>query len=112
MTNWLKFTVQQIESLIVTIAGWFVLIPFCLLRAWRSTATSIDPDYRAIDVWSWDWLNGVYGNPEDGVSGAQAIVNGQPYMPTANSIWRAYCWSAWRNSANGLKYRFAAPAPD
>lgn len=68
-------------------------------------------DKRAIDRWSWRPLNVLYGNPEDGVSGQYALiwVNSvlSPYMPHASAAWRAYCWSAWRNSCDNLKYIFA-----
>ena len=111
MTNWLKFAGIQLVSAFAMVAGWVLLIPPCLLKQWGPCPSPLPPA-RWIDQWSWHWLNKVYGNPENGVSGECAIVNGAPYMPTANSIWRAYCWSAWRNSCNNLKYVFAAPAPD
>ena len=109
MTNWLKFTAQQIVQLAATVAGLVVLIPPCLLQAWTRDQVSTHQglQIRIVDRWDWHWLNAIYGNPEDGVSGQQA-----GYMPNANSIWRAYCWSALRNSCDALKYRFAAPAPD
>jgi hypothetical protein len=120
---WLYFAVIQLVTLLATVAGWLVLLPFCLLQAWTApSARSINPSTpgRLVDSWRWQPLNAVYGNPEDGVSGQQAAVwnsTGQlvPYMPTAPACWRAYCWSAWRNSADQLKYCFAwrgnTPAP-
>lgn len=90
--------------------GWVVLIPFCVRKAWTADLKSIK-DQRVIDRWNWKPLNWIWGNPEDGVSGQYALVwdrTGQvPYMPGADPAWRAYCWSAWRNSANMLKYVFA-----
>jgi hypothetical protein len=63
---------------------------------------------RPIDSWDWEWLNPWFGNPEDGVSGKDALVwvDGKlaPYNPEG-SRWKAYCWSAWRNSVDGLKYK-------
>jgi hypothetical protein len=106
---WTWFVVVQLISLVATVLGWLVLIPACLAQAWALGATSIK-DGRAIDRWKWKWL-WPYQNPEDGVSGQTALiwVNGRlaPYMPGAHPAWRAYCWSAWRNSADSLKYAFA-----
>lgn len=108
---WSWFALVQLVSLIATISGWLILIPFCLAQAWTADAHSIKDATRVIDRWSWKPLNKIYGNPEDGVSGQQALVwisgVNSPYMPTARASWRAYCWSAWRNSADNLKYVFA-----
>lgn len=114
--GWGWFVIAQLISLVATILGFFVLIPFCLTRDWWEDpeAKSIK-DGRFIDVWRWPPLNWIYGNPEDGVSGLHALIwdNGKlvPYKSDAQYpwgvIWRAYCWSAWRNSCNNLKYVFA-----
>lgn len=102
--TWAWFALVQLVSLLATVIGWFVLIPFCLAQAW----TSEKPDQ-----WNWKPLNSVYGNPEDGVSGKDALIWNTggtakvPYQPTAWAPWRAYCWSAWRNSADSLKFVFA-----
>lgn len=92
------------------ILGWILLIPFCIRQAWTADSKSIK-DQRVIDRWNWKPLNWIWGNPEDGVSGQYALVwtrTGQvPYMAGADPAWRAYCWSAWRNSADALKYVFA-----
>lgn len=107
---WLRYVMIQIVQLIVMVLGWVFLIPFCLLQAWSVNALSIK-DGRRIDTWKFSLLNYVYGNPEDGVSGQQAVVwsNGTPmaYMASSGTCWRAYCWSALRNSCDALKYRFA-----
>ncbi len=100
---WLWFVVVQVLSLITMVLGWLLLIPFCIARAWKADGK--------IDRWSWEPLNSIYGNPEDGVSGACARIWNStgcllPYMPLAHPAWRAYCWSAWRNSADNLKYVF------
>jgi len=112
---WLWFVVVQIISLTATILGWFILIPFCLTSAWSERAVmSINPEVKdSLSVWSWHPLNWIYGNPEDGVSGREALVWNKEgtakerYMPNAWAPWRAYVWSAWRNSADNLKYVFA-----
>lgn len=109
--TWPAFWAAQLVSAALTIVGWFVLIPFCAARAWRDSATPSINDGRVIDEWSFAPLNWIYGNPEDGVSGKDALIwtsatTRSEYMPGANDAWRAYCWSAWRNSTNNLKYVF------
>jgi hypothetical protein len=109
---WLYFAAVQLIMLLATLVGFVVLIPFCLAQAWRpSVVPSIKDGTRHIDEWSWAPLNKVYGNPEDGVSGQTALIwiNGvlSPYLPSANTSWRAWSWSAWRNSCDALKYVFA-----
>lgn len=90
-------------------AGVFILIPFCLARAWHDTQSTVQwfgRPQRTIDAWNNAWLQSIYGNPEDGVSGTYALLNTAGtqvlYMPGAWPPWRAYCWSAWRNSTNML----------
>lgn len=109
---WVRFAAAQFFQLEAMVLGWVLLIPFCLTRVWEmSPVPSIKDGQRQIDRWKWRWVGLAFDNPEDGVSGVRAIiwVNGQqaPYMPDAWPPWRAYCWSAWRNSADQLKYRFA-----
>lgn len=111
--------------IVVAVAlGFPVLLVSCALRAWTKSPTfpSIKPwpwaenqgPYRPlVDEWRWELLNKWYGNSEDGVSGAQAwiwengVVGPVAYYSTFPSWvpqWvKAYCWSAWRNSANNLK---------
>lgn len=107
---WVYFAFVQLVSFIAMVIGWIVLIPFCLARAWTLDQNSLK-DQRPVDRWTWPVLNIVYGNREDGVSGQTALIWVDdvlsPYMPNAWAPWRAYCWSAWRNSADGLKYLFA-----
>lgn len=110
MKAWVRFIGVQLLHTAATLLGFVMLAPACFFLAWDQwpTAKSLK-DNRTIDAWQWP-INAVYGNPEDGVSGKYAIVNGQPYMPNADPRWRAYCWSAARNSADGLKYLTAWPA--
>lgn len=107
--GWVYFAFVQLVSLLGMVLGWFVLIPFCLAQAWIRDSVSIK-DGRLVDRWSFKPLNWIFGNPEDGPSGQTALVqvNGalSLYMPDAWAPWRAYCWSAWRNSADNLKYVF------
>lgn len=123
MRAWAWFAVVQLVSIAATVLGWAVLIPFCLLQAWTapvclsnkpwpSGMPDLGPARVLIDRWRFKPLNWIYGNPEDGVSGRQAYIWATPsapalYMPGAWAPWRAYLWSAWRNSADNLKYVFA-----
>lgn len=91
------------------LVGYGLLIPFCLARAWQPCTSTINPfgrEPREIDEWKWAWLNRVYGNYEDSVSGAKALiwVNGERvlYRPNTWAPLRAWLWSAWRNSTNEL----------
>ncbi|MGH9724569.1 MAG: hypothetical protein ACRD41_05835 [Candidatus Acidiferrales bacterium] len=118
---WAWFVAVELISLAATILGWLVLLPFCWLRAWEtSPVPSIDQKpwlkRGPIDRWKWTPLGLLYGNPADGVSGQTALVWGSgqaagtlvPYWPSCPFAWlRAYAWSAWRNSAGGLKYTLA-----
>jgi hypothetical protein len=110
--GWCWFVIVQLISLVAYLAGLVVLLPFCLAHAWTVDQHSIKDGQRPIDRWSFAPLNYVYGNPEDGVSGEHALIWDSaghlvPYMPGAPAWWRAYCWSALRNSAGGLKHVFA-----
>lgn len=88
-------------------------------KAQRSIKTMWPEPYtalngRLVDKWSWNWLNAWCNNPEDGVSGQDALVwkNGQlvSYAEyTGLSGWRlAWSWN-WRNAVQALKYRYAIP---
>jgi hypothetical protein len=104
----------QIKIAFAVAAGFFVLLPACLLHAWTGLYPSIKPlpNRTYVDVWRWQWLNYWYANSEDGVSGQQALVwtdaNTLVWYPDTFPHWTpkwwiAYCWSAWRNNANNLK---------
>lgn len=120
---WLKFIAIQLGMLAATVAGWFILLPFCLAHAWsdwdHQLAGSVRfksiKDKRDIDQWSAPLLRVLYNNPEDGVSGQTALVwnadgtKQVEYAPSHLPWLNAYLWSAWRNSADNLKYVFADP---
>lgn len=120
------YVIGQVVSLLATLIGYFILIPICLFHLWT------DPVYPGIktqpagimmDKFSLP-INFIYGNPEEGVSGKQALVWSVgvnppvqvPFMPTPSGYgkirtwlwdaWRAWNWSAWRNSCDQLKYTF------
>lgn len=129
--GWAYYALSQIVSGLFTVIGWVLLLPFCLLNAWSLDGISIKPlddqqiaalkrantwiplsrGRRMITRWSWDWLNAIYGNPEDGVSGQEALLwDGDKLVVfmerEPRAWWRAYKWSALRNSTNNLKYVF------
>jgi hypothetical protein len=117
---WVRFAAAQIFQIEAMFVGWFALIPFCLAHEWETSPTPSIKDGRTIDRWTWSVVGYFADNPEDGVSGQQAIVYttglAGPYMPATitNPIdrwlydaWRAWCWSAGRNSCDSLKYEFA-----
>lgn len=108
---WIWFAIVQLLMFAATVLGYVVLPLFCKAQAWHPAPSSFDPS-RIIDRWSFAPLNWLWGNPEDGVSGAQAKVwidgNTQgSFMPDATPFSRAYNWSVRRNSADNLKYLFA-----
>jgi hypothetical protein len=111
--GWIWYVTAQLIMCFFMVLGWLFLWIPCLLHSWQIGARSIK-DNRSIDVWLVPLLNYIYGNPEDGVSGRQALIGDAtgklvPYLPNAPAWWRAYLWSAWRNSCDALKYRFAWP---
>lgn len=92
------------------IAGIFLLPPLCLFQMWERSISTVNPFGRlprVIDSWKWEWVQAVYGNYEDSVSGKYALiwVNGVRvlYMPNAWAPWRALCWN-FRNPVHNLKH--------
>ncbi len=110
---WGWFVLAQLVMLACAVLGWVILALPCLIHAWEPSPVPSINDGRKIDRWAWGWLNRVWGNPDDGVSGLTALVwvNGTTrasYWPTCPSAaLRAYTWSAWRNSCDALKYSLA-----
>lgn len=110
--SWCWFVVVQLIMLVALVLGLLILIYPCVKRAWVQSGQRSIKDGRPIDRWRCRPLNWVYGNPEDGVSGQTALVMvnpviAGPYLPSADDRWRAYRWSALRNSCDNLKYVFA-----
>src|SRR5690348_14985066 len=111
MMGWLYFIFVQLVSLICMLIGWFLLIIPCIMKAWEPVEQIYQPQWaidqkipkKTIQIWTWSWLNPVWGNNEDGV--VNGLRAGIDYNPNA-SRWLAYCWSAWRNSANNLRFVF------
>jgi len=112
--QWVRFAAVQGVQWFFAVVGWFLLLPLCLAHAWEQGEAGVGP-IRTIDKWKWKWVDEIWGNPADGVSGQYAHTEGYtdghaiavPYMLGARPWWRAYCWSAFRNSTNMLNYRFA-----
>lgn len=95
-------------------AGLVVLIWPCYKQAWHDTMSTVqyfDRPQRPIDAWNSKWLQSIYGNPEDGVSGQYALINPAgtqiPYRApfTQWAPWLAYCWNQ-RNSTNMLTRKY------
>lgn len=109
--GWAWFVAVQLIMFAFMLLGLVVLIWPCLARAWEPSPAPSVKDGRQIDRWKWRAL-APFQNPEDGVSGQTALVmlnpvQTVPFMPGADDRWRAYVWSALRNSCDGLKYVFA-----
>jgi hypothetical protein len=104
-----RFALVQLVMFVFFVIGLFVLITPCVMQAWEPSPEPSIKDGRKIDRWKWAgvrWLG--FHNPEDGDNGQNALVYGsQAYMPATGARWRAYKWSALRNTADGWKYRFA-----
>ena len=122
MTAWqVKYWADQLKSAGIALIGLAVLALPCALRAWGPAGQTIKKwpapwahyNGRPIDGWTWKWLWPWYHNPEDGDSGATGLVWGSAGLPVifnpTGSRWQAYKWSALRNTADGLKYRYAIP---
>lgn len=128
---WLRYSwAQLVGTCLATPVGWVVLVYPCLFHRWRMQGVVSVKDGRPIDSWISGFLQWCAGNVEDSASGSQALVHDATgalvaYMPApawvASRPWalwlweslRAYLWSAWRNSADGLKYALAWPdAPE
>jgi hypothetical protein len=96
------------------LAGIAVLPVVCGLRLWKPNVSTDNPFGRVprlIDRWKWQWVQNVYGNFEDGVSGTYALIWGGGsqagtrvlYMPGANPSWRALCWN-FRNPIHNISH--------
>lgn len=97
MTGWLYFVAVQLVSLLLSVIGWAILLPLALAGAWISQPSRIYE--RPVLAWRGGWLTYLWGNDEDGVTGAlwYRTMHGE-------SRWRAYLWSAWRNPVGNLRW--------
>jgi hypothetical protein len=97
---WAWFAIIQLSALLVTILGWVLLIPFAALRLWTVQDSPYFPG-RKVEVWRGGLLMFPWGNLEDGVIGAEFYR-----ARYKDDRLCAYLWSAWRNSANNLRFLF------
>ena len=96
--GWLLFIVVQLIAFVCTVVGWVILLPMAALGMWVTRQSYEYP--KVVTAWRGGALTFLWGNEEDGVTGADF------YLPHAPSRLRAYLWSAWRNSANNLRFVF------
>lgn len=100
MRGWIWFIFVQLVELVAFIVGLFVLLPLAATGAWYTRNSRYFPG-RAVTVWRGGKLTWIWGNEEDGVTGAPFYVVQHP-----NIHMRAYFWSALRNPANNLRFVF------
>lgn len=100
MMAWIYFAVVQLVALIATLVGWVILIPLSATRCWIMRESRYFPG-RQIEVWRGGWLTWIWGNEEDSVIG-----NAEHRARFKDDRLGAYFWSAWRNSANNLRFIF------
>ena len=102
MKAWIYFAFVQLVCGIAMVIGWVLLLPWCAMKLWVVKAS---PYFnKDVTAWSAQWMQAVYGNWEDGVTGVGTSKG--PYLTTAPDWWRAYMWCAWRNSCNNLRFAF------
>lgn len=112
MIGWIYYALCMLFATVVLWPLGLVLVgAACVARAWVLPSTSSPasikplPGRSRIDVWSWSWMNAVYGNPEDGVTGTCAFGSWLgPFNDLPPSRWLAFVWSGLRNWANGFNY--------
>jgi len=100
--GWLYWIVWQALAVVLMVVGWFLLLPLALCGAWHDRP-GLSKHYpgRTVKAWRGGWLTLPWDNEEDGVTGAAWYSAKHPTWP----LWmRAYLWSAWRNSANNLRF--------
>jgi hypothetical protein len=100
MKGWLYFVWFLVVDIVVMVIGWVLLAPFSLFKLWTVKYNFEFPG-RPLPQWRGGKLMFVWGNLEDGVVGS---VRYQERIP--NKILSSYLWSAWRNSANNLRFVF------
>ena len=102
MKGWAWFVVVQLVCFAAMVVGWFLLAPLAAGKFWKE-GWSEHYEY-VINVWRWKWIDRVWGNDEDGVTGALFYRERVP-----GTRWCTYLWTAWRNSSNNLRGVFARP---
>lgn len=100
---WLYFI--EIQIVMGIYARFFyavVLIPMAAFGLWRTRESQQYPG-RRVTAWRGGALLWPACNEEDGV------VPPAWYLPGLPDRLRAWCWSAWRNAADNLKYFYRWP---
>lgn len=93
--GWVYYILYQLISLVGTIIGYFLLIPFCIFKSWeiRPGRSSIFPN-RIAYQWKYKFLF-PWSNEENGIQGG--------IIGPMNSL-SVYKWSALRNPVNNLRF--------
>ncbi len=100
--GWVWFVIVQLIAFAFFLVGIVVLLPLAFARAWVDRPSRYFPN-RTVTAWVGGWLTFPWGNEEDGVTGADFYQ--KRFKPS--HLWLcAYLWSAWRNSANNLRFVF------
>lgn len=96
--GWLYWLAYQLLALQLTAFGIVIVGVLAYFRAWRTRESRL-PAFRGrtVTAWRFEPLTTLFGNDEDGVTGPDW------YLPDADPRWRAFVWSALRNSANGMR---------
>lgn len=98
--GWIWFAFVQLVAVVAMVVGWVLLIPFAALRLWTIKPSPYFPG-EMVEAWRGGWLMFPWGNLEDGVIG-----NAAHRRRFKDDRVGAYLWSAWRNSANNLRFVF------
>lgn len=96
--GWLYWLAYQLASIPVVILGVPVVAVLAATRSWRRRPSRL-PMFRdrTVIAWRYEPLTLPWGNDEDGVIGPDW------HLPGRDERWRAFVWSAIRNSGYGLR---------
>ena len=97
MFGWIYFVLLELATFFfVQVPGVVILAPMAASHAWVTRESTVYPGKR-VTVWKGGKLTWLWGNEENGVTG--------PIEYNAdNTAWKTYVWSAWRNSANNVRF--------
>jgi len=101
--SWLAWAIWQLTSSALGLIGYLIIAVCAFGKLWYQRQGR-NPAYPGRTLWEWKggWLTYPFCNEEDGVI-PPAEVNGSPYWAGWPQGWRAFWWSAWRNSVNNLR---------
>lgn len=85
--GWIYFLGIELFATVLMVIGWPLLAILCALNIMHQEADG---------KWHYPHLFWLWCNEEDG-------LKPQWYNPEG-SRWKAYLWSAWRNSSNNVRY--------